>query len=83
MIENYYISKNAEIVQLVERDLPKVDVEGSSPFFRSKTKEPGESLVPFVLQESEKGREPEKRVRQKSVRGRSPWNGFLSLRRKP
>ena len=53
---------HAGVAQLVERDLPKVDVEGSKPFSRSKTKKPGESLALFVLQESGKGREPEKRV---------------------
>lgn len=29
----------AGVAQLVERDLPKVDVEGSRPFSRSKNKE--------------------------------------------
>ncbi len=31
-----YIKRDAEIAQLVERQLPKLNVEGSSPFFRSK-----------------------------------------------
>ena len=30
-----HLDKQAEVAQLVERDLPKVDVEGSRPFFRS------------------------------------------------
>ena len=38
---------NAGVAQLVERDLPKVDVEGSRPFSRSKGKEPGASLILF------------------------------------
>lgn len=29
---------NADVAQLVERNLPKVDVEGSSPFIRSNLK---------------------------------------------
>ena len=34
------VKPHAEVAQLVERDLPKVDVEGSSPFFRSKKGNP-------------------------------------------
>ena len=35
--EFYYICNQiAGVAQLVERDLPKVDVEGSNPFSRSK-----------------------------------------------
>jgi hypothetical protein len=30
--------KNAKVAQLVERDLPKVEVAGSRPVFRSKVK---------------------------------------------
>lgn len=57
MIENYYISKNAEIVQLVERDLPKVDVEGSSPFFRSKIRDPLLWVSYFIFAERTRTRE--------------------------
>lgn len=34
----------AGVAQLVERDLPKVDVEGSRPFSRSQSKRPRQRL---------------------------------------
>ncbi len=35
----YFCRRNAKIAQLVEHDLAKVGVAGSSPVFRSKSKE--------------------------------------------
>ena len=45
---------------MVERDLPKVDVEGSKPFSRSKIEEALSGLFYFIF---EIGLESEKRVR--------------------
>ncbi len=49
---------------MVERDLPKVDVEGSKPFSRSKIEEALSGLFYFIFG---MGFEPEKRVRQNPV----------------
>ena len=38
----------AGVAQLVERDLPKVDVEGSIPFSRSKTQPPAREVFSII-----------------------------------
>ena len=54
----------AGVAQLVERDLPKVDVEGSKPFSRSKIEGSLWGSFYFIFG---MGFEPEKRVRQNPV----------------
>ena len=54
---------------MVERDLPKVDVEGSRPFSRSKIEEALWGLFYFIFGI---GLESEKRVRLNSFVGANP-----------
>ena len=54
---------------MVERDLPKVDVEGSKPFSRSKAEN---HPIGWFLLYSRQGFESEKRVRLNSFVGVSP-----------
>ena len=49
------------VAQLVERDLPKVDVEGSRPFSRSKNKEDATRRLFCFLELGEKGGENPRR----------------------
>ena len=44
----------AGVAQLVERDLPKVDVEGSKPFSRSKKEKPPIRVVFFFMSREKK-----------------------------
>ena len=44
----------AGVAQLVERDLPKVDVEGSRPFSRSKKEKPPIRVVFFFMSREKK-----------------------------
>lgn len=63
---------------MVERDLPKVDVEGSKPFSRSKINGSLMGSIYFILWI---GREPEKRVRQNLTYARSAKRQILRLTR--
>ena len=70
---------NAGVAQLVERDLPKVDVEGSRPFSRSKIKSQAESLAFYFTSDISGSRTREEGL-TKSDYARSAKSGFWNFR---
>ena len=64
---------------MVERDLPKVDVEGSRPFSRSKIKDQVEGLV-FYFTSDTSGLRTREEGSTKFGHGRSPKSEFWNYR---
>ena len=64
---------------MVERDLPKVDVEGSRPFSRSKIKDQVEGLVFYFTSDISRARTREEGS-TKFDHGRSPKSEFWNYR---
>ena len=64
---------------MVERDLPKVDVEGSRPFSRSKIKDQVNDLV-FYFTSDISGSRTREEGSTKFDHGRSPKSEFLNYR---